>query len=176
MGAVNYYTSDYITLGLKPYDIDYFINDTDFLDFIRDEWHIDITDETEVLKAVYNEITTCYEDDYTNIKTALEKYNFWYFHIVIKPGYYEGFTIDIENNFPVAYDSYIDKREAQKEITQLKAFLIECAGMGLVECFPGWCTGYSDYTETIKAINEAVKEMREEVKTIPTWAQYERAV
>ena len=46
----------------------------------------------------------------------------------------------------------------------------------MVKCSPGWCTGYSNYKETITAINEVVKEIREEVKTIPTWAQYERAV
>lgn len=47
---------------------------------------------------------------------------------------------------------------------------------GLVQCSPGWCTGYNDYKGTIVAIKAAIKEMREEVKTIPTWAQYERAV
>ena len=34
--------------------------------------------------------------------------------------------------------------------------------------------GYSDYNGTISAIKEAVKEIREEVKQTPTWAQYER--
>lgn len=34
----------------------------------------------------------------------------------------------------------------------------------------------SDYKGTLEKIAAAVKEMRQEVKTIPTWAQYERSV
>lgn len=49
-----------------------------------------------------------------------------------------------------------------------------CAGLGLVECFPGWCTGYSSYTETLQAIKTAIKAMRDELKSIPTVAQYEK--
>ena len=172
MGAINYFTSDYITMGLKPYDVDDFTNDPDFLDFIRDEWGVDITDHNAVCDAARDEISTYYESDYENIECELSKHNFQYYHITIKPGYYEGFTLDIENNYPCFYDSWEYRREAQKEITEIKQFLIACAGMGLVKCCPGWCTGYSDYNGTIKAIGEAIKEMREESRTIPTWAQY----
>lgn len=154
MGAVNYFTSDYITMGLRPYDID------------------DFTDENNNID--YDEINYCYEADRKNIETELAKHNFYYYHITIKPGYYEGFTLDIENNFPVALDGYEDRRHANKEITEIKQFLIECAGLGLVKCSPGWCTGYADYNGTIKAIKEAIKEMRLELSTIPTWLQYNR--
>ena len=58
---------------------------------------------------------------------------------------------------------------------EIKQFLIDCAGLGLVQCSPGWCTGYNDYNGTIKAIKAAIKEMRDELRTIPTWAQYNRA-
>ena len=172
MGAANYSTSDYITMGLKPYDVDDITNDSDFMDFIRDEWGVDITDQEAVYNAACDEISTYYESDYENIEFELNKHNFHYYHIAIKPGYYEGFTLDIENNYGLAYDSWEDKREAQKEITEIKQFLIACAGMGLVKCSPGWCTGYSDYNGTIKAIGAAIKEMREESRAIPTWAQY----
>ena len=154
MGAVNYYTSDYITLGLRPYDTE---------DFTDENGNID-----------YEEINYCYDADRENIENELEKYDFWYYHITIKPGYYEGFTLNIENNFPVALDDCYCRRQANKEITKIKSFLIDCAGLGLVQCFPGWCTGYNDYNGTIAAIKEAVKDMREELKTIPTWRQYER--
>lgn len=33
----------------------------------------------------------------------------------------------------------------------------------------------NDYNGTIKAIKAAIKEMRDELRTIPTWAQYNRA-
>ena len=156
MGAVNYFTSDYITLGLRPYDTD------------------DFTDENNNID--YDEINYCYECDYENIKHELEKHDFHYYHITIKPGYYEGFTLDIENNYPVALDGWEDRRDANKEITEIKQFLIACAGLGLVKCSPGWCTGYSDYNGTIQAIKAVIKEMRSELKTIPTWLQYERGV
>lgn len=130
-----------------------------------------------------------YIEKYTDYGNALMAYNMGEYgakkawengvqstsYITIKPGYYEGFTLDIENNFPVALDSWQDRRDANKEITEIKRFLIECAGLGLVECFPGWCTGYSDYNGTITAIRAAVKEMRDELRTIPTWTQYNRA-
>ena len=176
MGTINYFTSDYITLGVKPYDTDDYIKDNDFMDFIREEWNVNTEDENEVLNAVNEQINTDYEADRENAENILNKYGFYYFHVVLKPGYYEGFTLDIENNFAVALDGWEDRREAQKEITQLKNCLLELAGVGLVACSPGWSTGYKDYNETIKAIKKAIKEIREEYKTIPTWRQYQKEV
>ena len=172
MGAVNYFTSDYITMGLRPYDLLELENDLEFMEEMQ-------TQVNEYGGTIENAITEyiedCYNCDYENIKTELEKHNFYYYHIAIKPGYYEGFTLDIENNFPVALDSWEDRRDANKEITEIKQFLIACAGLGLVQCSPGWCTGYNDYKGTLKAIKAAIKEMRDELRTIPTWAQYNRA-
>lgn len=171
MGAVNYFTSDYITMGLRPYDRFDLENDRDFMEEVEAE----ISEYGGTVEnAIDSYIESCYESDYENISYELEKHNFYYFHIAIKPGYYEGFTLDIENNFPVALDSWEDRREAMKEITEIKQFLIDCAGLGLVACFPGWCTGYRDYNGTLEAIREAVKEMRSELKTVPTWTQYNR--
>lgn len=107
--------------------------------------------------------------------SVIDEYGFCYFHVAIKPGYYDGFTVQIENNFPVAFDWYQEKRDAQKEITQLKKCLLElCKKAGLVQVFPGWCTGYSTEAETRQAIKKAVQEMRSDVKSTPTWAQYNR--
>lgn len=171
MGAVNYFTSDYITMGLRPYDSLELENDLEFMEEMQ-------TQVNEYGGTIENAIAKYIEDyyncDYENIKTELGKHNFHYYHITIKPGYYEGFTLDIENNFPVALDSWEDRRDANKEITEIKQFLIACAGLGLVECSPGWYTSYSDYNGTIKAIKAAVKGMRDEMRTIPTWAQYNR--
>lgn len=172
MGAVNYFTSDYITMGLRPYDLLELENDLEFME----EMQTQVNEYGGTIEnAIAEYIEDCYNCDYENIKTELGKHNFHYYHITIKPGYYEGFTLDIENNFPVALDSWEDRRDANKEITEIKQFLIACAGLGLVKCSPGWCTGYSDYNGTIKAIKAAVKEMRDEMRTIPTWAQYNRA-
>ena len=172
MGAINYFTSDYITMGLKPYDASDFENDHDFMEELQND--VDEYGGT-IEEALNNYISAWYEDDFANIEAELEKHRFYYYHITIKPGYYEVFTLDIENNFPIAFDGWEDRREANKEITKIKQILIDCAGLGLVACYPGWCTRYEDYAGTIKAISAAIKEMREEVKAVPTWRQYETA-
>ena len=110
------------------------------------------------------------EDDlYSAAREILSNYYFYYYHIAIKPGYYEGFYIDIENNFSYCYQDYDEKREAQKELTQLKKCLLELAATGLASCYPGWCTGYAEPDQTKTDILEGIKSEREYIKTIPTW-------
>ena len=145
MGTINYGTSDYITIGYNCNDIDY-----------EDEFYNDI-------------IQDCYDLAVSKLKEE----SFYYFHVKVEPGYYEGFYIDIEFNFPVCFDSWEDKKLAQKEITRLKAFLIDCVEN--CECcavYPGWCNGYADYKKTLEEIDAAIKEMRETVKQTPTYNQY----
>lgn len=96
MGAVNYFTSDYITLGVKPYESDDFEADPGFVQEM--EVNISLTGETRE-EYIRNYISECYQDDLINVETELENHDFYYYHVAIKPGYYEGFTIDIENNF-----------------------------------------------------------------------------
>ena len=57
MGAINYGTSDYISIGLNV--------SGDF-----DEWE--------------------QEERRNEIDAILENYGFWYFHVTLKSGYYEG--------------------------------------------------------------------------------------
>ena len=144
MGTINYKTSDYITIGYNCNNIDY--DDEFYNDFISD---------------CYNQIAARLKQEY-----------FYYFHIAIELGYYEGFSIDIEFNFGYCFDNWNDRRNTQKEITRIKQFLIECVNN--YECnavFPGWCTRYLDYTETLKALNDAIKEMRNTVKNTPVWSR-----
>ena len=142
MGAINYGTSDYISMGLN------------------------VSGDLDEYEQ---------EDFYNEISRILDKYSFYYFHVVLKSGYYEGFYIDIEYNFPLYFDDCTEKRDAQKEVTQIRRFLLECAAAGLVQYFPGWCTGYSTEKETRAAINAAIKEMRREVQETPTYRQYNAA-
>lgn len=111
----------------------------------------------------FDEVRYIYDD----IKNILDDYNFYYYHVVIKEGYYSGFYLDIEANYYI-YDSYLDKIDAQKELTQLKKFLLECAGAGLVVYTPGWCTGYYNFIDTKNAIKEAIKNERAVIKGAPT--------
>ena len=144
MGPIHYTTSDYITIGYNCNNIDY--------------------DEEDI---------TYYIDDlYDSIHCLLAQQYFYYFHVTLNAGYYEGFYIDIEHNFNYCYDNYEEKRAALKEITKIKNFLLSCVND--FECCavsPGWCMTYYNYSETLKKINEAIKEMRETVKSTPTWAR-----
>lgn len=140
MGAINYYTSDYITLAVKP-------------DQMEEE------SEAAVILREY-------------IENILDEYSFYYFHVVIKSGYYEGFSINIENNFPICFDDCIEKQEAQKEVTQIKTFLIACMNSGLVSTIPSWCTAYKNIADTKADILKAVQEMRDEVRTTPTYSKW----
>lgn len=171
MGAVNYCTSDYITIGLEPYSEYDLENDPVFMQELQNE--VDEYGGT-LEEAMENYIQCCCEADYGNVSAILEKYVFHYFHVVIEPGYYEGFTIDIENNYGLAYDSWQDKRDALKEATQIKRFLLECIDVGLCQVFPGWVTSYRNRDESIKGVNQAVKAMKEEIRSIPTWGYCER--
>ena len=142
MGAINYKTSDFITLGYNTNNIDY---DDDL-------YYLSVNEQFDCINAF------------------IDKASFYYFHIVLKPGYYEGFTLDIEHNFSYCYDNYYEKLEALKEITRIKHFLFYIVNNFNVNIvYPGWCTGYGDYTETIEGISAAIEEMKSSVKNTPTY-------
>ncbi len=142
MGTINYCTSDYITLGYNTGNIDY-----------EDEFYSD-----DIIFE-FDEITSLLKNEY-----------FYYFHITLKPGYYDGFTIDIENNFSYCFDNYGEKLEALKELTRIKNFLIYVVNnFNINVVYPGWCTSYGDYKKTISEIDAAIKEMKSEIKTTPTY-------
>ncbi len=142
MGTINYKTSDYITLGYYTNNIDY--EEEFFSDDIQFE--------------------------FDEINALLNKEYFNYYYITLEPGYYEGFSFYIENNFSYCFDSYGEKLEALKEITRIKKFLIHIVeNFNVCAVAPGWCTSYFDYKETISRINAAAAEMRGDVKNTPTY-------
>lgn len=148
MGAINYKTSDYITIGYNLNDVEQY--DDDYFYFEQEDFEI----AQEILKD----------------------YNFYNFYVKLNAGYYAGFYIDIECNFNWCFDGWQDKQEAQKEITQLKAFLkeiIESCNCCVVA--PGWCTTYYNYKESLNKLNQAIKEMRQHVKSIPTFNKLKAA-
>lgn len=159
MGAVNYGTSDIITLGIKPYDFEETKNDIlkNLSDFDLDSPE-DVTDE-----FVDDQISIQYEDDQMNATSIINKYNSNFFNVTVEPGYYEGLYIDIEDEtdeFDYEFDDEDEKKQAIKDADNLEKMLKELAGCGFVACSPGWVTGYKDYNETITAIDEAIKELK----------------
>jgi hypothetical protein len=149
MGAINYRTSDYITVG-------YNLNNIDYEDDFCYEW---------------------IQDDYDQVKYILDKNcSFNYFNVKLEPGYYDGFYIDIEFNYGLYLDSFRDRLEAQKEVTQIKKFLLECINdFGCCSVWPGWGMCYLDRKNTLKELNAAIKEMRSTVKNTPVWSRLPEA-
>ena len=47
MGTINYGTSDYITMGIRPADASSILNDPDFREWIEEEYHISPEEEYE---------------------------------------------------------------------------------------------------------------------------------
>jgi hypothetical protein len=144
MGTINYKTSDFITLGYNCDTIDY--NEEFYDEYIQDFFDM-LTDE-------------------------LKTQDFLYFMVTAEPGYYEGYSICIDFN-TLYFADKSDKAEAQKEVTRLKKFLLKCIDdFECVAVSPGWCTSYADYKTTLQKLGEAVKAMREKIKTAPTFRQY----
>lgn len=143
MGTINYKANKYITIGIKT-------------NIYLDE---EMQDDIDSLYKEY-------------IKEILKKYNFNYFNISIEPGYYDGLYLDIDDNAHIFFDNTIEKNEALKETTQLKNFLLECIEEGLCVCYPGWVTSYLNYEESKKELTEAIKKIKEEIRSIPTYKQY----
>lgn len=97
---------------------------------------------------------------------ALDKYNLYYFEIIIKMGYYDGFYLELnEKNTKWVYNNTKEKNEVIKELTLIKKCLIEivksehCWG-----CYPSWIYNRLDTADTIKQIKAIIKELKNEVK------------
>lgn len=148
MGTINYGTSDYIKIG-------YDCNNYDEADIFHNDYVSDL---------------------YTEIYHILKAEKFDAFSVEIEPGYYEGFYITIHFDYNY-FDDYTEKQEAQKEVTALKKFLLECINnYECVAVYPGWCMGYANYKDSLKELNRAIKQMRADVKNTPTAKNYKWGV
>ena len=152
MGAINYGTSEYITIGLKPYNYDDYMTETEDIDY-------------ELMQMDY-------ETDRENIEYILDKYNLNFFNVSIKFGYYEGFYLNINTDFD--FYNWEDKADALKEATQIKNMLIECCGCGLCVVHPGWCTGYENYRDSIDSVKAAISEIKDDIKKTKTFLQEQK--
>ena len=157
MGTINYKTSKYITMGIKPYENDDYLKDADFISFYKENYS-----DIPIDNVISAQIEDDYSADYENAKNILENYSGQYINISFDPGYYEGFSILIDTDFSF-YDP-AEKDDAKKESAALESILKDLAGIGLVACFPGWVTGYLDYAGTLKEIETAIQEMQKEIE------------
>lgn len=169
MGTINYKSGKFLTLGVKPYDENDFLNDPETCE----ELELDqLESEFEKLETVVEYINDLYQEDYTLYESIIKKYNFAHFEIGLEWGYYEGFCLPVNGVDYLYFDDSHEKKEALKEATLLKKMLLECVDYGLVRVSPGWCTGYHSREESIKAIQDAIKEIKARIQATPTSKQY----
>lgn len=148
MGAINYRTNKYITLGLNTNEIE---DDEDNFYYIQD-----IFEKCE--------------------KIIEKSIDFDYFQLTIKEGYYNGFFLDIDFLDFIYFDNIKEKNETIKEATKLKKILIELVETcSLVACFPNWYTTYLNEEETKKEINKAIKEIKSDLQKIPIYKNYKQS-
>ena len=131
MGAINYGTSTFLC------DLGYNLNnDVENYEEAQEEqrWTAD------EVQDYLNELSLCY------------------YNIVIKPGYYEGFYLEISDIDDNYYSDYDCKNERVEELHKIGRALIYLTNhFGLVNYEPGWCTGYATTDSTISYIKQAVK-------------------
>ena len=141
MGAINYKNNDYfISIG---FDLDNF--------------------ESDISDANY---WAC--DMYDVIQDKIKKYNFYYYDVKLYSGYYDGFYLDIRLTW-IFLDNYKEKQEANKELTQIKNFLLWCINnCCCVSYSANWITTYKTPKETIKLLKQAIKKEREKIKKLKT--------
>ena len=148
MGAINYGTSEIVTVGQLMF------NGSGLSEEEWDEERTFYMDETEELMI--------------DVQNLIGKYNFEFYKIEPEYGYYEGMYIKIKLNTCVYYggpnrnykeynyvESSDERKEILKELTQIKKFLLECVNYhNLNVIYPGWVTSELNYQDSIKKEKE----------------------
>lgn len=157
MGTINYGSNDYICIGLNPNNWNWCQDDFE----TYEEW--DHQKQFEM------------EADYENTKSILDDYSFNYFKVTLENGYYEGFYLNIETYFPFCLDTYLERKDINTEVNQIKELLIKLVNeVGLCEVWPGWCPKYMDRDRTLKSINKAIAKLRRDSKKVPTYTTWSK--
>lgn len=142
MGAVNYGTGEYITLAYRP---------------IEDE--ADLSAKDTLLEDLYiktEEIFNVFDD-------------FEFFEVIKENGYYEGFSVEVNvgDFVGVGFDDEDQMLDAFLELENVRKLLIELLDAGLFVCHPGWCTGWSNYGESLNEINQCIAKMSSDIFLTP---------
>ena len=172
MGTINYKTSELLTLAtnIKTYP-----NDEEIKDEIENARIDGYTLTEEEARDRLIDFNNDYINDLYNwCNDEIKKYNFNCYKISCEPGYYDGFSIYIKFKY-FYFDNYQEKQEAQKELTNIKKIMLKAVNdYFLRACEPGWCTAWYDEKETIKKINESIKQERARLKSLHTDRTFEK--
>ena len=163
-----------ITIGLKPMS-DFSDEESGYKEWLERQKNEDPDfEESEFERSEYDQLLD--EEDKSNIEFILEHHKNLpdHYTISLENGYYEGFYLNIESDIPWVFDDSEERKEYLKDITCLKKVLLELLDTCLVVVYPGWCTGYADKKDSIKKVNEFIKNLRDEVKAVDTFAVYQK--
>lgn len=155
MGAINYNNNKLFNLGLNVFDYEKQCEIQ--LKEMIEEGIIEFNN-VEIDEFNYECISVLYED----CEYILNKYDFNYYNIKLESGYYEGFYLSIDFNYNY-FNDFIEKQQAQKELTQVKKCFLELINCGLVSYHAWWCSSYYSKEETISMLNEFVKTERKRI-------------
>ena len=102
------------------------------------------------------------------VQDYLDDLRLSYYDIEIKPGYYDGFYLDISD---INGDYFSDEDCKQGRVKELhkigRALIVLANKFGLVSYEPGWCTYYASQERTIFGIKKAVKREITEIYNTP---------
>lgn len=164
MGAINYGTSAIITLATRFQYAD------DFREEAQEEARE--TGETDIDAIISRMMEANEEADSENASFILRDFSAAFFRLAIAPGYYEGLQIVINDDRPREYDD-AEREQARRDVDELEKALLALAGVGFTETWPGWCTTFRSYSETVETIRAEADKIREEIDTAPNWAPKE---
>lgn len=168
MGTINYGTNKILcSLGYHS-EFDY---DDDLIKECREEFDLDEENysDDDIIDRLREDYDMCVEDDYFSVQELINSKDFHFYKVELCSGYYEGFYISLDREY-CYLDNYKEKQAMQKELTMLKGVLEEIiTNYGVRVCYPWWCTNWEEKIEdSIKVLNEKVKEERKAIKQIPT--------
>jgi hypothetical protein len=110
-----------------------------------------------------------YDDFYFELEEVdetIKNKNFYYFNLLIKYGYYNGFYLKLEDdNTKYIYENTKEKQEVLKELTQIKKILVDFVKNGFLwGCYPSWVYSKLEKKETLTELRKIIKELKEETK------------
>ena len=156
MGTINYGTSKFITVGLNPN----FYEDTE-------------GENGEIIEGSRYELMEDMRRYTEHYFGELDLSENEAFKVSIESGYYEGFYINITDEW-LYFDDEDDRNKGRKELEKIFEFLNVVVDNGLTVCYPGWCTKYLDYTESKKALETAKTEAMDFCSNKPDYKTYNK--
>ena len=155
MGTINYGTSKFITIGLNP---------DNFEDYVDEDGKVYEGSRYELMDDVRQWIENLFEESGVKDNSA--------YAVKIESGYYEGFYINITDEY-LYFDDEEDREEARQELENVFSFLNGAVDKGLCVVHPSWATSYLDYMQSKEELEEAYQAALIECSEKPDYKKFQ---